>query len=224
MTDEKIPIIASYRKKIKDMGYNHVRVLGSGAYGVAFLYEINGEERVIKETIDYSEAKASAHLIGKKLQNVVNFYRVFKFKSNNKVYFIEQEYLEKGSTTETYLRTPIVIGIYKKSFEFMLVYHRDYLNELIKKNRLEKELSRNNRYNKIEDYRNFIHDILNGLKELKDNKISFNDVHSGNIMYDSKTKHYKLIDIGLSKSPAAAKQNISVYEEKTIDKRNRVYK
>ena len=40
-----------------------------------------------------------------------------------------------------------------------------------------------------------LEDVENGIKELQNNNIYLNDIHSGNIMYDPKTGNYKIIDL-----------------------------
>jgi len=40
-----------------------------------------------------------------------------------------------------------------------------------------------------------LEDVENGIKELQNNNVYLNDIHSGNIMYDPKTGHYKIIDL-----------------------------
>jgi len=211
--------IEKNRKKLENLGYRNLQPLAQGNYGTAFTYVDSGITKIIKETTDKAEAKTSAQLIDKKLTNVINIYRVFKFQSLSWIYFIDQEYLHQKDiqvaedTIQEYLDIEISIsGETYRTEEVAENFLQKIIFDLIRKNKLEIELRNNEEYNSNKKYKAFLDDILNGLKELKSNGIRFWDINNSNILYDSQTKHYKLIDIGLSRSPAAAKQNISVYE------------
>lgn len=83
----------------KYFGYNKLKKLGMGVYGVAYDFKNN----VIKITGDKSEAISAFHLINKSLKNVYKVYKVYKLKSDNlynDTYAIIIEKLYKLSNVE----------------------------------------------------------------------------------------------------------------------------
>lgn len=83
------------RKKLEHIGYKLGPYLGGGTYGDIYALD---NSRALKITSDFSEASLSQKLIGKKLKNVCNIYRVFRFKNDSTTFFIEQERLQKIRT------------------------------------------------------------------------------------------------------------------------------
>lgn len=74
----------SYIKdKLKSAGIPLGKELGSGEYGTAF----ESGDKVLKVTIDTTEADNNAALKSANLKHYVKVYRVFKFKDNPKLYF-----------------------------------------------------------------------------------------------------------------------------------------
>jgi hypothetical protein len=82
-------------QKLTKIGYSIRTFMGEGLYGK--VYDI-GNNHVLKITSDKSEIFFSQILKNKKLKNVCRIYRVFKFKSSYKFYFIEQEKLQALNT------------------------------------------------------------------------------------------------------------------------------
>lgn len=84
----------SQLKKLKSIGYdlNKSTYIGSGSHGSTYKLPSNN---ILKITDDATEAVSSTNLIGEKLKYVANIYRVFKLKSLDDIYFIEQEFLDK---------------------------------------------------------------------------------------------------------------------------------
>jgi hypothetical protein len=80
--------------KLEKIGYVNIKPLSyaplGGSQGIAFK---TTDDKILKITADKSEALISSKLIGKNLKHVVEFFRVFTFKSTPNIYFILQEKL-----------------------------------------------------------------------------------------------------------------------------------
>lgn len=98
-------IVDRNRVKLVELGIDVGAPLGNGQMGVAF---DAGGGRVLKVTVDRTEAAACSTLIGKKLKHVNTVYEIFWFKKTNadavkhalKVYGILGDKLEKLSPQE----------------------------------------------------------------------------------------------------------------------------
>ncbi len=193
-------------------GYGIGKLLGSGGMGSAFEIK-NG--KVLKVTIDDSEAKAMNIVKNYPHPNIVKVNRVFKVKGNNR-YFIDQEKLlpipkefkfGKAETLEIFysfasqkLKKMNVKDAIKKTQEDFKEYDENHIKK-------EKWFNSNKEAQKL------ILDTLKATKHLQQLGINFQDFHMGNILRD-KNGNYKLIDLGLSVGPGLKKSNIKQIREK----------
>lgn len=230
--------------KLRNLKYNidPLNILGSGAYGVAFLLKSGN---VLKITEDYDEAETSSSLIGKKLKNVYHVYKVFQLKSFRKIFFIEQELLknvnyfveEAISNHFMYNGELASVLVYKKesnnksqgpTIYKILFSLLSSLTESISKfessridvsNLYGTTLASDISIDRVVDCvtgqraKKLYLDMLNAARELEDNKIEFTDMNPGNIMLDN-IGNFKIIDLGCrSKSPYS---NIEQFENRII--------
>lgn len=176
------------KNKLVNIDYHLLSFLGKGAYG--FVYNI-GNNKVIKITTDESEALNSSLLTNKKLSYVVNIFRVFKFKSINNFWFIEEEKLSKPSKMvieglkENELENKLLLMFF--DYEEGLAYVKDYVES-----GNVKEEEENDGFSLIPLATN----MIAAYQELKKININYRDFHVNNVMFDKKTKNYKIIDLG----------------------------
>ena len=179
-------------KKLFDMGYKLKKQLGAGSNGVAYELE---DGTVLKITMDIKEARAAAKLVGKKNKYIVNFYRSFTFEKYGNLCFIHQEKLRSANIGETYFDDYIFyVGDDRTAIEFLVFY-------ITKNKATGKEI--NAALDKIDDMNDprkikFLKDMIYAALELKQNGITYGDLHSENVMKDD--KNFKIIDLGISES------------------------
>jgi len=214
----KIPIVLD---KLENMGYIIKDIIGAGSNGAAFYLE--NSDNVLKITKDPNEANASNYIKGEKFTNIVNIYRVFTFKVLPGFYFIEQEQLKDDyeNVLEGYLYKFNIDVIlpgrqYPSDETYSYEIIGDKLSRLLKATDKLKVDNKKINYIELAEYideegsQKFYLDMINASEELRDNNISFGDFHRGNIMVD-KNGNYKIIDLGLSRSP---KSKIEMLERK----------
>jgi len=212
--------------------------LGGGSYGTA--YELEDQpNKVIKITQDGTEANAMNIIKNHPQKNIVNVDRVFKFKDTSGIYFIIQEKLEKldqkdenfffSSLNEiikkynlkskinvdelekdgnTILRRKYKVLDFLSMDSFFIKFYKKEIPEKHKDSEIMKFLDALINSN-IKPGSNTARDLLRAYWQLKSVGIKFQDVHTGNIM--KKGNIYKLIDLGVSRSP---KQSLDVLERR----------
>ena len=207
-------ILKKFPKGMKALGINNVdslKVLGIGTRGTAFDM---GGGKVLKITNDEKEAGAASVLLGKKINNIVNFFAVKKLK-DTPYYVIVQEKLQPLSPehskafNDALVMTGLPIWIKRASgsWETAKKLTKDYILSQVKKKFPDKfdspeakafATSANKSWNTLVN--------TYGLKEmfstLTDLGIDFHDYHAGNMMQrDDGT--LVLIDLGMSKIRAS---------------------
>ena len=202
-------------QKLSKYNIKPIQKIGEGTRGKAYLLK-NGN--VLKITSDISEAKSMIRIKKYNLKNVVKPIRIFK-KQEGAKYYIEMEKLEKipenihnDKSFETSLGfiTDSINEIDIKNINDV-IKNKDkiyYANDFFSKNDMKKHY--NNFLRSAKKYPKFTNDYINGLSELKNIGIEFNDSHFDNIMMDDK-KNYKFIDIGYSHG--AEKEKIKTLKE-----------
>jgi len=196
MSDISAEKLDQTKKKLASNGYSLIKKLGEGTKGIA--YEMKGN-KVLKITLDRSEAEASSIIVGKKLKHICEIYRVFSFKSIDRIYCIEQELLKplankSGNSTIFDAMEEEISEFADKYDTFMeLSSSKDFLKklktivDLMKKEGTSKQIIK------------FTTQIYEGLYELNMNGIIFFDMHPGNLGYDQNGV-LKIMDLGYSKS------------------------
>jgi serine/threonine protein kinase len=195
-------VLKKWRGQLREYGIIIRMQLGAGTNGIA--YEVAGD-KVFKVTVDKDEAQASQHLIGKKLKNVCEFYKVFQFDAMG-YYGILEERLDKvpsfGPTSFfkdllDYDQIQQTVVAYSEGE----ITDQDLYNEFIAA--LEEIGTRKFA---VDEYwsvaKKGLIDVANGLKELKQNGIKYHDVYSDNIMRRD-NRDFVIIDLGYSKSAVA---------------------
>lgn len=197
---------------LKKNKYYLGKFLGSGANGHAFVQK-DDPTKVLKITIDDTEANACARLVGVELKNVAKIFEVYKLKISARTkYLIVQERLnEFSSQEEMYIDTlfymwedydSIDIAKYKNFKQFW----EHYLDFLSSKNigRCAADAGMATEdFKKLLSSKKFLiiaEQLFNGLRELGKNKIKFYDYHAGNVLKD-RQGNLKIIDLGVSVSP-----------------------
>jgi hypothetical protein len=207
-------ILKKFPKGMRALGINNIdslKVLGIGTRGTAFDM---GGGKVLKITNDEKEAGAAAVLLGKKINNIVNFFAVKRLK-DTPYYVIVQEKLQPLSSehskafNDALVSTglPIWIKRAEGSWDRAKFLTKDYIIGTVKKKfsgKLDspeaKEFA-----SKINSQWNTLVNTY-GLKEmfktLTEFGIDFHDYHAGNMMQrDDGT--LVLIDLGMSKIRAS---------------------
>jgi serine/threonine protein kinase len=218
-----IKITKAEKLKLEKLGYILKQALGSGAYGTAYLLK-NGN--VLKVTSDDLEARTSGAIVNRNNKHIAKIYRVFRFSSNKERFFIEQEKLKADRSLRKKIDRLLWYQIkitpenekYARKINPFLLPNLDVsktiiyfsISELLRVEFSLKKPSNNVllfvKNSKIsETQKKFITDIVGAAKELKRNKITWNDLHPGNVAIDDKG-NYKIIDLGLSEIDA--KSNI----------------
>ena len=195
------------------------KYIGSGYYGSA--YDIGGG-KVLKVTDDPDEARASMHLMGKKLNYVVQFFKVFKFPqlSQKQLFGIVMEKvktLKPGTGQEHQLSSAIR--------EFVDVVGNDTM--------VDKSMS----WDELVDYYESMIDYdpdpdmesievvqvleLFNIGKMRDeliaNDIAFIDMHGGNIGY-AKSGVWKAFDLGAESASPGSVETVPVLEGGPIDR------
>lgn len=176
--------------------------LGKGSNGIA--YDI-GENRVLKVTMDGSEARASNHIKGKDLKHVCKIFDVFKFKGKGKPFYgIIQEKLQPLSTQEQ-----------DELRKLTVVMEANAETEDIRSGNFEKIVSD---YEKIDTkngrkFRMMMvkFQINKMMKELASAGVSYGDYHDENIM--KRGKDYVVIDLSAAQSAGGDPPVIENIEE-----------
>jgi serine/threonine protein kinase len=188
-------LIDKYKDKLVAKGMNvgsaFVKRLGRGKMGIA--YDL-GDNTVMKITGDASEARAAKHLVGKNLKHVYKVFNVFQFDKTG-FFVIHQEKLQPMPADPTGQQdidrvVQEAISMYRNE-EGADAIHA-YLTD-----QMSHDPARGQEVIKLVD------DMMAGMKEIKSQGISFVDYHLGNVLYDSTSKNYKFIDLGVSRSAAA---------------------
>jgi len=185
--------------------------LDSGMMGTVYKYK-DEPSKVIKITMDKSEANAMELVRKQPHPNIVKVYEVYKIDAGVQVAYaiiqekldilgssernswnwIDNDFLSPKDTTE--FSNYDDIDMFSNEYfgcDFDAVWNWAYENEEVE-----------------QEYKKMITDIFPALQHLGDIGIRFGDYHSGNIMI-GKGGNYKLIDIGVSESPA---QKIDILE------------
>lgn len=189
-------IIQKWGPKLRSQKIALGAELGSGSRGIA--YELPMTRQALKITSDKSEANAANILVGKKLKNVCEFYRIFQFDSTG-YYGIVQELLEPLSYGSN-------IQFLEKCLNHEVISHAITQSQM--PNWEEEVLAELQSYSmretvsdkQIDVAERGIKEIMNGIKEIHQNGINFIDLHSGNVMLRGDV--CVIIDLGYSKSAA----------------------
>jgi hypothetical protein len=169
---------------------DHPLPLGHGELGTAFKLPDN---TVLKVTSDPTEAKACRHILGKNFKNVYHINGVYEL-SDSQIYVIWQEFLDR-QTVDDAKEDPRIRSIFY-TFKERGTLEKDFPDEKITKYL---------QYSKLEDSQRSIlfkllHDVRDGLKQLKSVGVNFGDYHFGNILFRKSDDSFVLIDLGVSKS------------------------
>lgn len=208
------------KRLTKKFAYNFNGIIGHGNNGLVYDVgeNMDGQPIALKQTSNIKEAIAANKLIGKGFKNVVNVYKVYKFKfsDNNQPYFIEMEKL----------RPVKLVSILPEILEYLINYDRykgiDYKQNIIQAtDNPEETIELLSMYNekelpfiyytfwksawsdiglslfmflhKFERQRKAFNDLVNGLEELYSAGIYHIDIHEHNIM--KRDRDYVLSDI-----------------------------
>ena len=169
--DEHIDLLSIVLKSVtKRFGLkSNVKYINSGTFGMAFVVD----DKIIKLTSNKSEAMVAKSLIGRKIPHCVNYYDIVYIKRYN-IYAILMDKAEKLSPTEK--------GVVGKLSDSVVIMN-DY-------DKLKKKFSdiSDSKLKKIyKDFREMY-------KSLKDNNISIQDLHEGNIGYiNDKMVHFDIM-------------------------------
>lgn len=172
---ELVEVVKEYLEKKGNLyldindDYTHI---GQGSY--ADVYSIREyPDKVIRIEGDVYESFFIDVAGERNLKHVVRvFYSdIIEFEDNNNVEITVMEKLE-----------PLTSDQVKK------------LHYFFKNNDIQKKSDWINLYKTDEEYK-ILRDIHKGVEELNMLGIHLNDLHGGNIMYDPKTKRYKIIDL-----------------------------
>lgn len=182
------------------------KAIGSGSFGTAF--EIGGF--VFKLTSDPQEAQASANLIGADSPNVVQIFDVFKLRN----VLVRNQMLNMDMPVFAVLLQRVSPGLLVKSSEYELVdivretktQFEVWPNQLIESGEVEAQdrLERASRY--LMDalhntYMEELHEVGDGIGQLRSHLIYAVDFHRGNVGTDLNSGVVKIFDIGVSHSP-----------------------
>ena len=205
-------VLSAFKEKLanRKIDVSHAKELGSGHNGTA--YEVAGG-KVLKITQDPYEAKASNHLIGKKLKHVVRIFDVFRFPGKQILkgrgalpwYGIFQEKVDEMPEHD------------KTEFEHARLFVTRHFADLKNFSTVDnmwvtpweeiktRVMNNSEEMEEVPDAKEAI-DTLERLglpevlDELKKNQIGYRDVHVGNFM--RRGKDMVVIDLGgASKSP-----------------------
>lgn len=178
-------------------------LIGQGNYGYAFVL---GNNRILKLTSDDDETKLSSLLINKELDNVVNIYRVFRFKDNEYTFFIEEEKLHP---------LPLKIASMLESNYSFCGTIANFLRNYDDEKDMWQKIKEAEQVLNIHFPQNFIFDMIAAKQQLKQNSINkYRDFHQGNVLFDPATNNYKLIDLGITSSQQPNK--IEIFEQRKI--------
>ena len=201
--------------------------LGSGTQGVA--YGLPGG-KVLKISLDATEANAATLLIGKNLKGLYQVYGVYKHP-HEKIYYVVQEKLAKGDQSvyqkwETAMsgfirwnkwgKDSAAKGTEKNTY---ILYSKYYEKDFNSSNEWSPSLIKH--FNKFvkEDKDGYldqpVKDIMNGLVNLRKLGIEFRDLWQPNIMKGK--KGYVIIDIGYSRSGGSGIKTLKMAKVKEED-------
>jgi hypothetical protein len=195
----KDPLVAKYfllkyKESLEKKGIkigDNPQSLGHGDLGSAFKLSDN---TVLKITEDATEAKAARHILGKNFKNVYHIHAVFEL-GDTKVYVIWQEFLD-GAPLEDVKEDPIMRRVYY-AYKDRGTLEREFSDEQIAEYL--------HMISALDDTRRkvlfkLLHDLRDGLKQLRSAGIKFIDYHLNNIMYRKADDQYVIIDLGNSDS------------------------
>jgi hypothetical protein len=147
----------------------NIKYINSGSYGMAFV--IN--DKVIKLTSNKNEAMIAKSFIGKKINHCVNYYDIVYIKRYN-IYAILMDRAEKLSSDE-------------KKVISKLINNAIFMNDFPKLKSKFDSVSENKLKKIYTDFKKMY-------KSLKDDNISIQDLHEGNIGYlNGKMVHYDIM-------------------------------
>ena len=113
----------NYEKTINKLGYTLGKFLGKGSNGYAFKVK-NDKNKVIKITYSSNEAELANELVGKKFNNIINIYDVYKVEpidGKDYPYIIVCEYLDMSKRKSDGKKFLEIEGK-------LLRYHKESLN------------------------------------------------------------------------------------------------
>jgi serine/threonine protein kinase len=190
------PIIDRLIKNLEKKGIkvNGSDYIGSGAYGYVYLYVKRKKEYVLKVTphVNIVDVDRLNLIINAKPKYIVRVYDYF-FSEDPEFDHID-EYaiivMEKLETDQ---------NLYKQKYKYFLDKVHDAINDF-NNNEIEfnefKEILKESIYgNNSAEEKKFKTDIVNGLLWLARRGTMIDEIHAGNVGYDSKSNTYKLIDI-----------------------------
>lgn len=204
-------VLQAFAKKLIKRGYNvsNAKELGSGYNGTA--YSFGDGKRVLKITMDTSEASTANHLRGKKLNHIIHIYDVFKFGSagSQEWFGIIEDLAEKFSEHEKSLFNAyrdLILANLSLSVSQQIESSPWYMDwKEIKRRVLTNTKPDPEEYKQAQEGIKFFEflgfDKILG--ELKKNKVEYFDVHADNFMKKNGT--LVLVDLGgNSQSPGTA--------------------
>lgn len=182
----------------KELGFNYLKFIGMGDYGMA--YDVNGN-KVLKITTDENEYKIANYLRGKNTKYLIEIYDVRKIsddKTNSALYSIVMDKVEKLNITEKEFITALNSYFFYESkldiYQFMNLYDTD--------EKLYKFMSDNWVFNRFltnfGGMINILHDIFHIKLEAKKYGIECRDLRSDNVGWknDKMGRHLVFFDIG----------------------------
>lgn len=205
--DDPNQVLQAFAGKLAKRGYNvsDAKELGSGYNGIAFAYA--DPKRVLKITMDDTEALAANHLKGKKLQRVIPIYDVFQFPTKGKVWYgiIEAKAGKLSPQDKTHF--DLYVRFILNNMNISIEQHIENSVWTMPWGEIKTRILENTKGDP-EDFETaktgfaFLEDLGFDklLKELKDNAVEYFDVHGDNFMiYNGK---FVLVDLGgNSRSP-----------------------
>lgn len=170
--DEHIDLLGIVLKSVtKRFGLkSNIKYINSGTFGMAFVV---GDNRIIKLTSNKSEAMTAKSLIGRKIPHCVNYYDIVYIKRYN-IYAILMDKAEKLSPDEKKV-------VSKLSDSAILMNDFDKLKK---------------KFSDISDskLKRIYNDFRDMYKSLKDNRVSIQDLHEGNVGYiKDKMVHFDIM-------------------------------
>lgn len=170
--EESIELLEDVLKSVtKRFGLNSkVKYMNSGSFGMAFVVD----DLIIKLTSSNNEAMIAKSFIGKKIPHCVNYYDIVYIKRYN-IYAILMDKAEKLSKDEKH-----IVGKLANSASLMNDFDR-------LKKKYGNDISLSKLYKIYKDYREMY-------KSLKENNVSIQDLHEGNIGYiNDKMVHFDIM-------------------------------
>lgn len=184
-------------KSKKSIDPTKLKILGSGAHGIAFDM---GEGKVLKVTDDPSEASTSNHLNGNtSTKHIARIYDVFRFR-DSKLYGIVQEKLVPLPTSDAAELTRAYAVMDKLNGAAALYMFGEDWKAFTSKIRMGIGASDSNKLAQVLDtFKKFSIDKI--LDEAHALGVSLGDLHAGNIM--KRGNECVAVDFGVSDSPGA---------------------